>query len=351
MAGVGARFIAPVVRDRVYGGHFMKILVTGGAGYIGSHVVKLLGEVGEHEIVVADNLSTGVADAVLYGSLVEMDLGDFDSVEKLFKTEMFDAVIHFAAKIVVPESVENPLLYYRNNTVNTTNLVEMCVKYGVSKFIFSSTAAVYGEPEDGVVTESTKTEPISPYGWSKLMSEWVLRDTSFAHKNFNYVALRYFNVAGADPDGLIGQNFPNATHLIKVASQTALGMRAKLSIFGTNFGTCDGTGVRDYIHVTDLASAHLAALKHLDSGGDSQIFNCGYGKGSSVLEVIKSVKKVSGVDFKVEKTDPRPGDPALLIADNKKILSNLDWTPEYQDLDFICKTAYEWERKGVKSDA
>lgn len=322
----------------------MKILVTGGAGYIGSHVVKLLGELDKYEIVVLDNLSTGVADAVLYGRLVEMDLSDFDVVEDFFKVEKFDAVIHFAAKIVVPESVENPLLYYRNNTVNTTNLIEMCVKYSVSKFIFSSTAAVYGEAEDGIVTEMTKTEPISPYGWSKLMSEWVLRDASFAHENFNYVALRYFNVAGADPDGKIGQNFPNATHLIKVASQTALGQRDKLSVFGTDFDTADGTGVRDYIHVTDLASAHLAAFDYLQNGGESQIFNCGYGKGSSVLEVIASVKGVSGVDFTVEKTERRPGDPALLIADNRKIIASLNWTPKHQNLDFICRTAYEWEK-------
>ena len=325
----------------------MKILITGGAGYIGSHVVKLLGEFGNHEIIVLDNLSTGIADAILYGRLEKMDLGDTDAVDNLFGKEQFDAVIHFAAKIVVPESVENPLLYYKNNTVNTTNLIEICVKHSVSKFIFSSTAAVYGEPEDGVVTESTPTVPISPYGWSKLMSECVLRDTSFAHENFNYVALRYFNVAGADPDGKIGQNFPNATHLIKVSCQAALGQRANLSIFGTNFDTEDGTGVRDYIHVSDLAAAHISALEHLEKGGKSEIFNCGYGKGSSVLEVIKSVKKVSGVDFKVEKTDRRPGDPALLISDNSKILSNLNWTPKYQDLDFICETAYEWERKST----
>ena len=323
----------------------MKILITGGAGYIGSHVVKLLGESGKHELVVLDNLSTGVADAVLFGRLVEMDLGDFDAVDAFFKAEKFDAVIHFAAKIVVPESVENPLLYYRNNTVNTTNLIEMCVKYGVSKFIFSSTAAVYGEPTDGVVTESTPTVPICPYGWSKLMSEYVLRDVSFAHENFNYVALRYFNVAGADPDGLIGQNFPNATHLIKVSCQAALGMRDKLSVFGTDFDTPDGTGVRDYIHVTDLAAAHICALEHLQKGGKSDIFNCGYGKGSSVLEVISAVKKISGVDFQVDSTDRRPGDPAFLISDNSKILANLNWTPKYQDLDFICKTAFEWEKK------
>jgi len=328
----------------------MKILVTGGAGYIGSHVVKLLGESGKHEIVVLDNLSTGIAEAVLFGRLEKMDLGDYNAVDILFGKERFDAVIHFAAKIVVPESVENPLLYYKNNTVNTTNLIEICVKHGVSKFIFSSTAAVYGEPDDGVVTEVTPTVPICPYGWSKLMSEFVLRDTAFAHEKFNYVALRYFNVAGADPDGKIGQNFPNATHLIKVSCQAALGMRDKLLVFGTDFDTADGTGVRDYIHVTDLAAAHISALEHLEKGGKSEIFNCGYGNGASVLEVIASVKKVSGVDFQVDSTDRRPGDPAFLISDNSKILSDLNWTPKYQDLDFICKTAFEWERKRGKGE-
>ncbi|HQJ61455.1 MAG TPA: UDP-glucose 4-epimerase GalE, partial [bacterium] len=247
----------------------MKILVTGGAGYIGSHVVKLLGERGSDEIVVLDNLSTGRTEAVLFGRLEVMDLSEFEKVDQFIKKEKFDAVIHFAAKIVVPESVANPLLYYRNNTVNTINLINSCVKYGVGMFIFSSTAAVYGEPEDGIVNENSLLSPISPYGTSKLMSEFVIKDTAFAHPEFKYVILRYFNVAGADPDGLIGQNFPDATHLIKVACQTALGMRESLSVFGTDFNTPDGTGVRDYIHVTDLASAHLAALDHLENGGNS----------------------------------------------------------------------------------
>jgi UDP-glucose 4-epimerase len=326
----------------------MKILVTGGAGYIGSHVVKLLGERGSDEIVVLDNLSTGRTDAVLFGRLEVMDLSEFEKVDQFIKKEKFDAVIHFAAKIVVPESVANPLLYYRNNTVNTINLINSCVKYGVGMFIFSSTAAVYGEPEDGIVNENSLLSPISPYGTSKLMSEFVIKDTAFAHPEFKYVILRYFNVAGADPDGLIGQNFPDATHLIKVACQTALGMRESLSVFGTDFNTPDGTGVRDYIHVTDLASAHLAALDHLENGGNSDIYNCGYGKGTSVLEVIRSVRKVSDKDFPVQNSPRRAGDPAKLIADNSKILKELNWVPKFQDLNLICRTAYNWEENILK---
>ncbi len=324
----------------------MNILVTGGAGYIGSHVVKLLGEEKSHNITIIDNLSTGRKKSILYGNLVNIDLSDFVAVENVFKEGNFDAVIHFAAHIVVPESVSDPLKYYMNNTINSTNLIKQAVKYGVKNFIFSSTAAVYGEPAVTVVSESdTPTVPINPYGMSKLMTEFVLRDSGKAYSNFKFVILRYFNVAGADVDGKIGQCFPNATHLIKVAAQTALGQRKNMAIFGSDFNTIDGTGVRDYIHVTDLGRAHLSALKYLANGGDSDIFNCGYGQGFSVKQVIDTMKKISGVDFAVEIAGRRAGDPAALIADNSKILSKLDWKPKYNDLELICKTAYIWEKR------
>lgn len=322
----------------------MKVLVTGGAGYIGSHVVKQLGERGGYDITVLDNLSTGFESSVLYGKLVKADLSDFAFVEKFLDDEKFDAIIHFAASIVVPESVENPLKYYMNNTVNTTNLIRCAVKSGVKSFVFSSTAAVYGEPKSGVVTEESPLSPINPYGYSKLMSEQVLKDTSTAHSGFNFVILRYFNVAGASMDGRIGQRFPNATHLIKVASETACGKRAKMYVFGEDYPTNDGSCVRDYIHVEDLASAHLSALDYLGNGGKSDIFNCGYGKGASVKEVISTVKKVTGVDFEVQKAPRRAGDPALLVSDNSKILKTLSWKPKYDNLELICKSAYEWEK-------
>ncbi|MCK5808800.1 UDP-glucose 4-epimerase GalE [bacterium] len=322
----------------------MNILVTGGAGYIGSHVVKLLGESGEHTITVVDNLSTGKKEALLYGTLVEMDLGDYEKVDHLFQERHFDAVIHFAAFIVVPESVEKPIQYYKNNTINTTHLIDIASRNGVKYFVFSSTAAVYGEPDISVVDESLPLMPINPYGWSKLMSEQVLRDTCSATE-MKHIILRYFNVAGADPDGKIGQNFPQATHLIKVACQTALGMRDKVAIFGTDFDTPDGTGVRDYIHVTDLASAHLASLSFLDTGGESQTLNCGYGTGFSVREVLKEIEKVHGEPFTVIETERRAGDPASLIANNSKILKTLIWKPQYDNLHTICKTAYMWEKR------
>lgn len=322
----------------------MKVLVTGGAGYIGSHVVKQLGEKGGYDITVLDNLSTGFESSVLYGKLVKADLADFVFVERFLVDEKFDAIIHFAASIVVPESVENPLKYYMNNTVNTTNLVKCAVKSGVKSFVFSSTAAVYGEPECGVVSENSPLAPINPYGHSKLMSEQVLRDTSAAHSGFNFVILRYFNVAGASMDGRIGQRFPNATHLIKVASETACGKREKMYIFGEDYPTNDGSCVRDYIHVEDLASAHLSALDYLGKGGKSDVFNCGYGKGSSVKDVINTVKNVTGIDFEVQKAPRRAGDPALLISDNSKIMATLSWKPKYDDLELICKSAYGWEK-------
>ncbi len=323
----------------------MRILVTGGAGYIGSHFVKMIGEAGEHEIFVLDNLSTGHQAAVLSGKLVQMDLAETSPLRDFFSHHSFDAVVHFAAHIVVPESVFNPLKYYRNNTVNTTNLVALCLEHGVRFLVFSSTAAVYGEPAEGIVSESSPLAPINPYGWSKMMSERVILDTAHAHSDrFRAVILRYFNVAGADPDGRIGQSFPNATHLIKVAAEAALGKRTSVTIFGTDFPTPDGTGIRDYIHVTDLAALHLRALEHLASGGDTDTFNCGYGHGYSVREVLDAMKKVSGVDFPVTEGPRRAGDPAKLIAYNTKIRTAWKWEPRYDSLEFICRTALEWER-------
>lgn len=334
----------------------MNILVTGGAGYIGSHVVKQLLETTSHDIVIIDNLSTGhrstldtletIARTSGNGDLrfYHADLADFAAMEKIFLTNRFDAVIHFAASIVVPESVENPLKYYMNNTVNTTNLIRLCNDYNVGTFIFSSTAAVYGEPTEIPVRETTPKNPINPYGMSKLMSETVLQDSAKANDAFRYVILRYFNVAGADIHNRIGQSFPNATHLIKVAAQTALGKRESLLVFGTDYDTPDGTCIRDYIHVDDLASAHIRALEYLEAGNASDVFNCGYGHGFSVREVIETVKSVSRVDFTVETAPRRAGDPALLISDNSKIKSAISWEPQYDDLNLICHTALAWEK-------
>jgi len=325
----------------------MNILVTGGAGYIGSHVVKQLGEQTDHKITVLDNLVTGFRESILYGDFINADLSDFDLIEKIIKEGNYDAVIHFAASFVVPESVTNPLKYYLNNTANTANLIKQCVNYDVNKFIFSSTAAVYGEPAPEMipVTEESLTAPINPYGSSKLMSETVLKDTAYAYDKFNYIALRYFNVAGASVDGKIGQSTKDATLLIKVAAETALGKRDKMYIFGDDYPTKDGTCIRDYIHVEDLASAHIKALEHLEEGKEGGVFNCGYGHGFSVKEVLETMKKVSGVDFPVEIKERRAGDPAILISDNRKIREVMQWTPKYDDLELICKTGLEWEKK------
>ena len=320
-----------------------KILVTGGAGYIGSHVVKEL-QKQNYEVVVYDNLSTGFKEAVKNAKLVEADLSDTETLDYLFQSNNFDGVMHFAGSIIVPESVEKPLMYYKNNTENSLNLINMCVKHGVSSFIFSSTAAVYGIPDEKFAVESSTLNPINPYGQSKLMTEHMLRDTAFANEDFNYVALRYFNVSGADPDGEIGQAFPGATHLIKVNCEAAAGKRDKTYIFGTDFDTEDGSGVRDYIHVVDLARAHVMSLEYLFDKRESNVFNCGYGHGFSVREVVSAVKEVTGVDYPVEEAPRRAGDPAFLVSNASKIKEVLNWKSEYDDLNFIIKTAFDWER-------
>ena len=321
------------------------ILVTGGAGYIGSHVVKLLGERGE-DVVVLDDLSTGNREAVLYGDLVEGSTGDAALVSDLLSSRGIDTVMHFAAHTIVPESVTNPLKYYGNNTSSTRSLLQCCQDAGVSNFIFSSTAATYGIPEDDTkpCAETLPTAPINPYGMSKLMSEHMLRDLSAAC-DMKHVILRYFNVAGCDPDGFIGQSTKNATLLIKVAAEVAVGKRPQLYVFGTDYPTPDGTGVRDYIHVTDLASAHLASLDYLRGGGDSTLMNCGYGRGFSVREVIDAVNRIHNTDIKVIEEPRRAGDPPALIAAVDKIQQTLDWEPKHAELDVIVKTSLDWEKK------
>ncbi len=319
------------------------VLVTGGAGYIGSHVVRQLGAAG-YPVIVLDNLSTGFRQAVLHGELVEGNSGDMELAGRLIREHGIEAVLHFAAHIVVPESVAEPLKYYGNNTCNTRNLLQACQENGVKRFIFSSTAAVYGIPEGTAAGENSPLAPINPYGLSKLMSEWMLRDLAAA-SDLRYVALRYFNVAGADPEGRIGQSTPKATHLIKVACEHALGKRDHVAVFGTDYPTADGTGVRDYIHVDDLASAHILALNYLEQGGTSQTLNCGYGHGYSVREVLDTVQKVSGVELDVREQPRRAGDPPALIAKADRIRGVLKWQPQRDDLEFIVKTALAWEKK------
>jgi len=327
------------------GARMSTILVTGGAGYIGSHVARQLGERGEH-IVTLDNLSTGFRSSVLYGDLVVGDTGDMELVSKLLSEREVDTVMHFAAHIVVPESVSDPLKYYRNNTANTRNLLECCVKAGVRHFIFSSTAAVYGIPEGGEASEDTPTSPINPYGWSKLMSEQMLRDVS-ATTSLKHVALRYFNVAGADRAGRIGQATPQATHLIKVACEHVVGKRDHVAIFGTDYPTPDGTGIRDYIHVEDLADAHLKALDYLRQGGAPVTLNCGYGRGFSVREVLDKVSAVCRKDLNLRELERRAGDPAWLVARAERIRDVLGWRPMHDDLEQIVATALAWERRLV----
>ena len=322
----------------------MTILVTGGAGYIGSHMVHALSDAGE-PVVVLDNLSTGFRFLVP-GKVpfVVGSTGDRKLVEETIARHRVDAIIHFAASIVVPDSVADPLGYYANNTMNTCALLDTAIKAGVRQFIFSSTAAVYGNAEKVPVREDAPTAPISPYGTSKLMSEIMLHDTGKAH-GLRFVVLRYFNVAGADPKLRTGQSTPLATHLIKVACEVALGKRAKIDVFGTDYATPDGTCVRDYIHVSDLARAHSAALAYLRRGGDSATFNCGYGRGASVFEVIDAVKRASGRNFAVEIAGRRPGDPPSLVADVSRIRSMLDWKPQFENLDTIVGHALAWERR------
>ena len=320
----------------------MAILVSGGAGYIGSHMVLELLDRGE-PVIVLDDLSTGFWWALPKEvTLVRGDMGDQALVERVIAEHGITEIAHFAAKIVVPDSVSDPLGYYLNNTVKTRALLESAVRGGVKHVIFSSTAAVYGEPPVSPVPEEISLNPINPYGRSKLMSEWMLGDVARAH-GLTYVALRYFNVAGADPKGRSGQSSPNATHLIKVACQAALGQRAGLEVFGTDYPTADGTCVRDYIHVTDLARAHLAALDHLRGGGANLTLNCGYGRGYSVKEVIEVVKQVSGIDFPVKLSGRRAGDPASLVAKAERIRAELGWQPEHDDLDEIVRQALAWE--------
>jgi UDP-glucose 4-epimerase len=325
-----------------------QILVTGGAGYIGSHVVKQLGDAGE-DVITLDNLSTGFEAAVSAGKLVIGDTGDLVLLDKLFTEHDIDTVMHFAAHTIVPESVANPLKYYRNNTASSRTLLEACQNHGVRNIVFSSTAAVYGVLEEGKASEMTPTKPINPYGTSKLMTEWMLRDL-FAAGGPSYVALRYFNVAGCDPTGRIGQSTPKATLLVKVACEAAVGTREHLSIFGTDYPTPDGTCLRDYIHVEDLAIAHLDALSYLRNGGEPATLNCGYGHGYSVRDVIRSVESANGVPLTIVDEPRRAGDPPELVAEADKIRAVLGWQPQFNDLDLIVKTSLAWERRIASKD-
>lgn len=320
------------------------VLVTGGAGYIGSHVVLALRDAG-WPVVVVDDLSTGKRELVADGvPFIEGDIADRSLIDAALVRHQPVAVMHFAGSIVVPESVSDPLRYYANNTAASLSLIAACVACGVDHFIFSSTAAVYGEPDRSPVRESDRTAPINPYGTSKLCTEWILRDTAAATP-LDYVALRYFNVAGADPDGRTGQAMEKATHLIKVACQTALGLRQGMEVFGDDYPTADGTGVRDYIHVSDLACAHVKALDYLVAGGESVVLNCGYGHGFSVREVLETVRAIAEGNLEWRIGPRRPGDPPALVAANGRICETLGWRPRYDNLRFIVETAMEWERR------
>ena len=325
------------------------ILVTGGAGYIGSHVVRQLGEAGER-IIVLDNLSTGFRSAVTHGTLVVGDTGDSALTSRLLAEFDIDTIMHFAAHTIVPESVSDPLKYYGNNTCASRNLLACASRHGIAHFIFSSTAAVYGTPDGGRAAEDSPTSPINPYGLSKLMTEWMLRDLSRA-SGLGHVTLRYFNVAGAHPGGRIGQSTRNATLLTKVACDVVGGKRPHVSVFGTYYDTPDGTGVRDYIHVEDLATAHIRALDYLRNGGTSTTLNCGYGHGYSVRELLAAVERAAGRRLPVREEPRRPGDPPVLIAVADQVRSTLGWQPAYDDIDAIVGSALAWEKRLLETPA
>ena len=326
----------------------MTVLITGGAGYIGSHAVLAFREAG-YAVAVVDNLSTGRRESVPEDvAFFEGDVGDRAMMEPLLESQEISSVIHFAGSLIVPESVERPLAYYANNTAASRNLLAACVETGVGRFIFSSTCAVYGVAERLPLTEESSTEPITPYGRSKLMTEWMLRDVAAAH-GLGYVALRYFNVAGADPGGRTGQSTPKATQLIKVASEAVVGLRDGVTVYGEDYDTPDGTCIRDYIHVSDLADAHVAALKYLEAGGEGRVLNCGYGHGFSVREVLDMVQQVAGQDLAITPGPRRAGDPPALYADVSQIRQLLDWQPAHDDLEEIVASALGWERKLQKS--
>ncbi|MET0657528.1 MAG: UDP-glucose 4-epimerase GalE [Steroidobacteraceae bacterium] len=327
----------------------MSILVTGGAGYIGSHVVRQLGERGER-VTILDNLSTGFRSAVLHGKLVVGDTGDRELVGRVLKENGIETVMHFAAHTVVPESVSNPLKYYGNNTCSTRSLLQCCQEAGIKHFVFSSTAAVYGIPEGGIAAENSPTQPINPYGMSKLMSEWMLRDLAFATA-LRYVVLRYFNVAGSDPEARIGQSTIGATLLTKVACEAAVGKRPKVAVYGTDYPTPDGTGVRDYIHVEDLADAHVRALDYLRKAGASATLNCGYGHGYSVRELLAAVEKAAGKRLTITEEPRRAGDPPALVSKATRVREVLGWTPRYDDLAMIVSSQLAWEQRLLQEPA